>query len=674
MARFGFVGPSYTSQSMNVDAERCCNMYPETVEGQGKSQYALYPTPGLKLAVTLPTGLPVCGMIQVPGTTGGSYRTFAVSGTGFYEIIGSPGIGFGFTLRGTMSAGNPAQVPGQVSMAYGAATGGIGMLIASGGAAYSFLLASNTFAVAVTGLSSVGKVGYCDGFFIATAAPGNTVVASSPLDPTTWPGTSTAQISVFPDFISDMVVNQRQVWFFGQTASVVYYDSGNSPFPFDVIQGSYIEHGAAQGSGSAIVGITAQKLDNSIFWLGVSQLGQGIVWRANGYTPQRISNHAVEFAMQRYAADGNSISPFGGNGIQDAVAYTYQDQGHAFYVLYFPSANSGRGATWVYDVATGMWHERFFLNPVDGKEYAHRSQCHALITDATNNPLAHLVGDWQSTGNIYQMQIPTFNTGASSGGGGGGDDHGATYWDFADDFGNPIQRVRRAPYISTEKEWIVHREFQLDMETGIGPIPAIPVTSRAPNVLYLENSTGTVFAVSIIDPGNIHVSTVGVPANAPLANVTLNSGGLTYQLQIFGTFFGNPRFVQIPTAYDLPESFPMATSGGNQSGLYVGASLGDGLFIASVIPSKQTYRGPEVILRWSDDSGHTWKYNLYQDTGLAGAYQQRVRFSRLGRSRQRIYQVDWTDPVPFRIVDAYVKADQDYTPQKRLVKKLAETA
>src|ERR1700689_951937 len=85
------------------------------------------------------------------------------------------------------------------------------------------------------------------------------------------------------------------------------------------------------------------------------------------------------------------------------------------------------------------------------------------------------------------------------------------------------------------------------------------------------------------------------------------------------------------------------------------------------------YRGPEVILRWSDDSGHTWKYNVYQDTGAAGAYKRRVRFSRLGRSRQRIYEVKWTDPVPFRVVDAYVKADQDYTPQKRLVKKLAET-
>lgn len=663
MARFGFCGPSYTSQSPNADDERCANLYPEQIEGQGKSQFALYPTPGLKLVVTLPTGLPICGMIQVPGTVGGSYRTFAVSGTGFYEIFGSPGIGFGFTLLGTMTTGNPAHVPGQVSMAYGAATGGLGMLIASGGAAYSFLLATNTFAVAVTGLAQVGKVGYCDGFFLATEAPGNTIAASSPLDPTTWPGASVAQIAVFPDFIADMIVNQRQIWFFGQTASVVYYDSGNSPFPFDVIQGSYIEHGAAQGSGEALVGSTAQKLDNSIFWLGISQLGQGIVWRANGYTPQRISNHAVEFAMQKYAAE---LRVSGNMGIQDAVAYTYQDQGHAFYVLYFPQANDMRGATWVYDVATGEWHERFFLNPVDGKEYAHRSQCHALCTTSTQEPLAHLVGDWEPTGNIYQMQIPTFSDDATT---------GVTAWDFATDFGNPIQRVRRAPYISTEKEWIVHREFQLDMETGIGPIPGFAMPSTSPEFIYLLTPLGVVKQVYVDDGGSLHVTTAGIPPDAQVTNVVINYDGLTFELRV-ADGFASPQWFQIPTAYNLPASYPLATNSSKlQSGIYnLGGGGGGGGHAVGIITPKQDYRGPEVILRWSDDSGHLWKYNLYQDTGVVGAYKQRVRFSRLGRSRQRIYEVKWTDAVPFRIVDAYVKADQDYTPQKRLVKKLAETA
>jgi hypothetical protein len=74
---------------------------------------------------------------------------------------------------------------------------------------------------------------------------------------------------------------------------------------------------------------------------------KGIVYRANGYTAQRISTHAVEWQIQQY---GN---------LSDAIAYTYQQDGHSFYVLIFPSANT----TWVFDVATSLWHERAaFIN------------------------------------------------------------------------------------------------------------------------------------------------------------------------------------------------------------------------------------------------------------------------------------------------------------------------
>ena len=106
-----------------------------------------------------------------------------------------------------------------------------------------------------------------------------------------------------------------------------------STFPFDVIPGGFIEQGT-----SCIA--PPVKLDNSIFWMGGDERGAGIGWRAEGYTPRRISTHAIELAWQGYAT------------IADMVSYAYQDQGHSFWVLYFPTAN----ATWVYDVASGMWH------------------------------------------------------------------------------------------------------------------------------------------------------------------------------------------------------------------------------------------------------------------------------------------------------------------------------
>lgn len=111
-----------------------------------------------------------------------------------------------------------------------------------------------------------------------------------------------------------------------------------------------------------------------------------------------------------------------------------------------------------------------------------------------------------------------------------------------------------------------------------------------------------------------------------------------------------------------------------QSAIYVSSNVAGTRQVAAAIFPQIYYRGPEVMLRWSDDSGHTWKSQIFEDTGTAGKYAQRVRFSRLGRSRQRIYELQCSDPVAWRIVDAYLKADPDYTAQKRLPRKLAETA
>lgn len=531
MGRFGFVGPSYTSQSGNADDERTLNWYPERLEGAGKSVYALYPTPGL---LTVYSGFAgpggVRGMaaannlgpVTIIGNTFGPSRMLVVVGNAMYEpLIGRTNI--------FISIGNVANDNRPVSIVFGPTQA----LIASAGSVYVYDLVLATLTqIAQSNFNSnpVSVVGYCDGFFLALNANSNQWYASAPLDATTWPGTSTTKVSVFPNNVVSMIVNQRQVWMLGSEYSVVYYNSGNSPFPFDVISGSLMEQGCAAVN-------SAVKMDNSIFWLGGDSRGQAMVWRANGYTPQRVSNHAVEFAMQGYSK------------ISDAIAYAYQDQGHSFYQIYFPSANGGKGATWVYDAATGLWHEKAFLNP-DGTFSAHRSNSHVFIQQ-TNQ---HLVGDLTSDA-IYQMAIPGSSTTYVAGGTG----------NFATDFGNPIQRLRRAPAINIEKEWVFHHEMEVDLETGLGPIPA----------------------------------------------------------------------------------------------------LTDGNGVA---------RDPQIMLRWSDDGGHTWSNQRIIGAGQGGNYKTRAVFRRLGRSRQRIYEVSASDPVPWRIVDAYLKADPAYQAEERMSTRLAKSA
>jgi len=64
---------------------------------------------------------------------------------------------------------------------------------------------------------------------------------------------------------------------------------------------------------------------------------------------------------------------------------------------------------------------------------------------------------------------------------------------------------------------------------------------------------------------------------------------------------------------------------------------------------------PKVMLRWSDDGGHTWSNEHWSPIGKIGVYQQRVFWRRLGMTlklRDRVYEVSGTDPVKIAIMGA----------------------
>ena len=194
------------------------------------------------------------------------------------------------------------------------------------------------------------NVGYIDGYFVFNEPDSQKFWVTQLLDGTSVDPLDFASAEGSPDGIVGLIVDHREVWLLGTNSVEVWYDAGLLDFPLQRIQGAFNEIGC-------VAPYSIAKLDNGIFWLGQDARGQGIVYRANGYTGQRISTHAVEWQIQQY---GN---------LSDAIAYTYQQDGHSFYVLIFPSANT----TWVYDVATQAWHERAGWN--NGSWTRHRSNC-----------------------------------------------------------------------------------------------------------------------------------------------------------------------------------------------------------------------------------------------------------------------------------------------------------
>lgn len=413
MPPFQIVGPSYQSQSLVADCQKTMNWYPEQIEsGSGKAAWAMYPTPGTKVFATLPEGSIRGNGLHVINPQGSSTnRMFACAGSNFYEIF-SDGT---FKLRGAI--GNDG-LPVSMASSLGAA---IQILIASKGNAFWYDTNANTLnSISGGTLANVIYVDFSDGFF--TALQNNSIFkVSNPLDVTTWP--SAIQIQSFKDNALAAFFLDGELFAWSPTAQVAHYLSGSQNV-YDPIPASRRERGIA-----STFGLT--KLDNAIHMIGADKDGSLMAFKLGGYEQRRISTHAIEYAWQNYAKTS------------DVVSYSYQEFGHTFWVLYFPSATTvagnAVGATWAYDTLSNMWHERGAWSPTQGRFNPHKSNSHAFCFGK------HLVGD-PTSGNIYDLSSK-----------------------YTDDNGSAIRRVRRASQISQDEEWLYFDKLQVIAEPGLGP-------------------------------------------------------------------------------------------------------------------------------------------------------------------------------------------------------------
>ena len=66
---------------------------------------------------------------------------------------------------------------------------------------------------------------------------------------------------------------------------------------------------------------------------------------------------------------------------------------------------------------------------------------------------------------------------------------------------------------------------------------------------------------------------------------------------------------------------------------------------------------PQAMLKWSNDSGHTWSSERLASIGKIGEYNKRLIFRRLGQGRGRIFELTISDPVKIALIDAYASAE-----------------
>ena len=312
-------------------------------------------------------------------------RAFAVVGQGFYEFFSN----HRGKRWGSMAVdGNPATICSN-------GTAGNQIFIVSAGHGYIFRTDTNVFAeITHPNFPTPCAMGtFVDGYFIGLLRDSRQFRISELEDGTTW-GTvldNTGETSTSADNFRAMLSIHRELWLFGEQSTHVWYNAGGTSayyqgvsFPFAPLANVYIEHGI-------LAPYSAVSLENTVYWLGADKLGVGQVWRANGYRPERISTHAVEYWLSKRTR------------LNRAVAYAYQEEGHSFYVLHVPDSHSREDeTTWVYDVATGWWHERATWNEDTYRFEPHEGQCHCYAFGR------HFIGSHR-TGQIYEQSLDIYD-------------------------------------------------------------------------------------------------------------------------------------------------------------------------------------------------------------------------------------------------------------------------
>lgn len=396
---------AYQARSLIASAQRCVNLFPESNPQDSEFPTTHYSAPGLQLLAVAPTK----AFRGLYTATNGDL--FAVIGSSVYFIDTS------YVFH---ALGNTDNAQNAVSMIDNTLT----LVIVDGThGGYTVDLTTHEFAlIDDDAFYGSPRVSILDDFLIFNQ-PGTRQFYISGALAVTFDSLDIASKNGQPDLLIASAVVNHQIWLFGQRSTEVWYNSGAADFTFERYPGVFIQQGC-------IAPASVATIDTVIFWLSDGADGDGMIFRNNQMTAQRISTHAIEQEIQSYSR------------IDDAIGYCYQRDGHAFYVLTFPTADK----TWVYDIATGQWHERLWMD-ANGALHRHRGNCFARWQGK------HIVGDWES-GNLYEL---TPNA--------------------TDDAGALMLHVRSWPALSDEKKRITLERFLLDMEVG-----EIPVDQDEPQV------------------------------------------------------------------------------------------------------------------------------------------------------------------------------------------------
>jgi hypothetical protein len=496
-ADFGFVGQSYEAPMVLQDAQRLINWYVEKDPNpQAKEQLALLGCPGLLsvlstipgqvrglwvlpgaqqalvvtgatvwlMTITVPAtaiSLPQFGAVQVGTlltnsgpvcirdngviTNGlGGYAVIVDGQFGYYYLLS--GVTYVNTFAGSLTLGSPVitfpgSLPAGLIISPGATLTDTGGVIPGGTTLASVdtigltaTMSANSLGNAFTdtinlnvapfgqitdpGFLGAQRIAFIEGWLIFNKPNTRTFYTTGPTPyQELFPGLFFALKDSSTDNLVTLFENNRELWLIGERTSEVWFNAGGANFAFQRIPGIGPQIGCSAVNSISRVGA-------ELCWLARNEQGQNVVVMTSQYTFARISTHAVETAIASYPV------------VNDAIGFGYEEAGHLFFVLIFPTAD----VTWCFDATAGVWHQRASFQTSTGQFHRFRGNCFMDFGDV------RLVGDYQ-TGQVHRMSR-----------------------DYYSDNGAPLVCVRRTPHVwsKANRERVFFSQLQIEFTPGVG--------------------------------------------------------------------------------------------------------------------------------------------------------------------------------------------------------------
>lgn len=263
-----------------------------------------------------------------------------------------------------------------------------------------------------------------DGFVIYVTDTNSAVFVSALLNASSVAALSTFQTNSSYDTLVSAISSNSYVYFFGTQTTEIWYDAGTAIQPLARYTNGVVQYGI-------VAAHSAVEVLDTIYFLSQSKEGVFGITAMNGTTVQVISNPDFVAKILGY------------NSISDAFGWVDIHDGHTFYNITFPNAETvlgvvTKGKTWSIDIATGAMFERRSYDTFLLDDNRHKANCKMAIGQL------QIIGDWQS-GKLYKISK-----------------------DYYDDAGTTITRTLVSPNLKDRDLFISIYSLDIDVERGIG--------------------------------------------------------------------------------------------------------------------------------------------------------------------------------------------------------------